>query len=145
MLRLSFNKPLQKKFAIRDSQSLMQQHKKSSQISSADGKRPPTSVGKSLVGNTIIPTRPSLTLIFDRKKPFVSNSFFCRKYFIRGSWTTKYILWWTKTVVNVFFRRLKVVINNWFVIENTTSCEEVGRPNIFCNELRPLLMYFFDD
>ena len=58
-----------KKISISDSQSLSQQHKKSSLISSADGKKLSTSVGKSLVGNTILPIRSSLTLIFDRKKP----------------------------------------------------------------------------
>ena len=58
-----------KKIAISDGQSSSQQHKKPSQISSVDGKRPSISVGKSLVDNTILPTRPSLTLIFDSKKP----------------------------------------------------------------------------
>ena len=53
-----------KKIAISDNQSLSQQHKKSSLISSADGKKLSMSVGKSLVGNTILPTRSSLTLIF---------------------------------------------------------------------------------
>ena len=135
-----------KKIAISDGQRLSQQHKTPSQIRSADGKRPSTSVGKSLVDNTILPTRPSLTLIFDRKKLSLAIHFFHRKYFfIRGSWTTKYILWWTKAVVNVFFRHLKVIINIRFVVENTTSYEEVGWPNIFCDELRPSLMYFFDD
>ena len=57
-----------KKIAISDDQSLSQQHKKPSLISSADSKKPSTSVGKSLVDNTILPTRPSLTLIFNRKK-----------------------------------------------------------------------------
>ena len=56
---------------------------------------------------------------------------------------TKYILWWTKAVINVFFQQLKVIINTCFAVENTTSYEEVGRPNIFCDELRPSLMYFF--
>ena len=58
-----------KKIAINDGQSLSQQHKKPSQISIVDGKRPSTAVGKSLVGNTILPTRPLLTLIFDSITP----------------------------------------------------------------------------
>ena len=56
-----------KKIAISDGQSSLQQHKQPSQISITDDKRPSTAVGKSLVGNTILPTRPSLTLIFDSK------------------------------------------------------------------------------
>ena len=97
-----------KKIAISDGQSSSQQHKKPSQISSVDGKRPSTSVGKSLVDNTILPTRPSLTLISDSKKPLLAIYFFRRKYFfIRGSWMTKYILWWTKAVINVFFSTAK--------------------------------------
>ena len=40
-----------------------------------------------------------------------------RKYnFVRGSWTTKYILRRTKAIVNVFFRWLKVVVNTWFSV-----------------------------
>ena len=58
-----------KKIAINDGQSLSQQHKKPSQISIVDGKSPSTAVGKSLVGNTILPTRPLLTLIFDSITP----------------------------------------------------------------------------
>nr|POF25317.1 hypothetical protein CFP56_35441 [Quercus suber] len=58
-----------KKIAISDGQSSSQQHKKPSQISIADGKRPSTAVRKSLVGNTILPTRPLLTLIFDSTTP----------------------------------------------------------------------------
>ena len=58
-----------KKIAINDGQSLSQQHKKPSQISIVDGKRPSTAVGKSLAGNTILPTRPLLTLIFDSITP----------------------------------------------------------------------------
>ena len=54
-----------KKIAISDGQSLSQQHKKPMQISIADGKRPSMAVGKCLVGNTILPTRPLLTLIFE--------------------------------------------------------------------------------
>ena len=61
--------PTIKKIAISDGQSLSQQHKKPSPISSADGKKPLTSISKSLVSNTILLTRLSLTLIFDRKKP----------------------------------------------------------------------------
>ena len=58
-----------KKIAISDGQSLSQQHKKLSQISIVDSKRPSTAVGKSFVGNTILPTRPLLTLIFDSITP----------------------------------------------------------------------------
>ena len=58
-----------KKIAICDGQSSSQQHRKLSQISIADGKRPLTAVGKSLVGNTILSTRPLLTLIFDSITP----------------------------------------------------------------------------
>mgnify|MGYP006972275581 CR=1 FL=1 len=54
---------------ICDGQSSSQKHKKPSQIRITDGKKPSTSVGKSLVGNTILPTRPSLTFIFDSKTP----------------------------------------------------------------------------
>ena len=58
-----------KKIAISDGQSSSKQHKKPSQISIVDGKRPSTAVGKSLVGNTILSTRPLLTLIFDSTTP----------------------------------------------------------------------------
>ena len=58
-----------KKIAISDGQSSSQQHRKPSQIRIADGKRPSRAIGKSLVGNTILPVRPLLTLIFDSTTP----------------------------------------------------------------------------
>ena len=58
-----------KKIAICDGPTSSQQHRKLSQISIADGKRPLTAVGKSLVDNIILLMRPSLTLIFDSTTP----------------------------------------------------------------------------
>ena len=58
-----------KKITISDGQRSSQQHRKPSQISIANGKRPSRAVGKSFVGNTILPARPLLTLIFDSTTP----------------------------------------------------------------------------
>ena len=60
---------LQKNIVISDGQSSSQQHRKSSQISVANGKRPSRAIGKSLVGNTILLAMPLLTLIFDSTTP----------------------------------------------------------------------------
>ena len=43
--------------------------KKPSQIRITDGKNPLASVDKGLINNTIFPTRPPLTLIFDNETP----------------------------------------------------------------------------
>ena len=58
---------------------------------------------------------------------------------------TKYFLRRTKAVVNTFFWQIKAVIIIWFVADNVTSYEEVKRPNTFYDELRPLLIPFFDE
>ena len=58
---------------------------------------------------------------------------------------TKYFLRQTKAVVNTFFSRIRAVVITWFVVDNVTSYKEVKRPNTFYDELRPLLIPFFDE